>query len=562
MWRIAFILPLTLLAGPLLRAQGQEQEAPRLEIGRQLITKLGCPGCHSIADPAFTGLRKSGSDLRRIASKTNPSWTRRWVTAPRELRSTTWMPHLLEDADPEEIRGIVAYLWASSQPLEYASPPAGDPARGEGLFNSVGCTGCHIRDAAAERQHLPELYRLQGPNLAHLGSKVNAAWLFAWIENPKQYAPDTLMPSVPLSGQEVADLTAFLMASRAPEQEGVESPPTGEDEVEAGREAIELYGCYGCHEITGFEGADQHASELQSAEGFTGHGLSGLPDFGLSERELELIGATVGGGLGEGDPALAEGRKLITQHNCRGCHTIEGRGQAVRATIDDAGMLPPNLTSEGSRVQPEWLSGYLVDPGIARQRHWLRVQMPTFGFSGEEIRTIVAYFSGLEDKELALQPVGPASARSIAVGRETYNLLDCGRCHPASGEAGEAPDIAAVNLAPSLEFANQRLRYEWIPLWIKNPQRWLPGTQMPTFFFESAPGVFDTPFPNGLDAPMFAKSKARLMEHFNSSEELNSYLENADAVIDAVTTYIWSLGQSPTESRTDVESPTMAVRSP
>jgi cytochrome c2 len=452
------------------------------------------------------------------------------------------MPHFLEDADPEEIRAIVAYLWTSSRKVDYASPPAGDSDRGEELFNSVGCTGCHIRDAAAVRHDFVEPYRLHGPNLVHLGSKVNAAWLFAWIDNPKQYSPDTPMPSHRLSDQEVADLTAYLMASRAHGQDGEEFPPAGEAELEAGREAIELYGCYGCHAIAGFEETGKHASELDSAAGFSGHGISGLPDFGLSERELELVGAAVDGGSAEGDAVLAEGRRLITRYNCRGCHMIEDRGQAVRATIDDAGMLPPNLRSEGSRVQPEWLSGYLADPGSARQRPWLRVEMPDFGFSGEEIRTIVDYFSAMEDNQPASLPADPAAARSIAVGRETFDVLDCGRCHPAGEEAVEASNVAAGDLAPSLEVASRRLRHDWIPLFIKDPQHWLPGTRMPSFFFESTPGVFDTPFPDGLDAPMFAESRARLMEHFDSDEELESYLQDADALIDAMTAYIWSLG--------------------
>ena len=56
-------------------------------------------------------------------------------------------------------------------------------------------------------------------------------------------------------------------------------------------------------------------------------------------------------------------------------------------------------------------------------------------------------------------------------------------------------------------------------------------------------GVLDTPFPRGLDAPQFAETKERLMRHFDSTEELNAFLHDADALADAMSSYIWSLGQ-------------------
>lgn len=122
---------------------------------------MGCTGCHPSSDPELAGLRKIGPDLRRIASKTTPEWAYRWIESPRDFRPTTWMPHFFTPREVEseaerrqrasEIRGIVAYLWTSSERVDYPSPPAGDPDRGEGVFESCGCTGCHVRDGQAER---------------------------------------------------------------------------------------------------------------------------------------------------------------------------------------------------------------------------------------------------------------------------------------------------------------------------------------------------------------------------------------------------------------------------
>jgi cytochrome c2 len=536
----ALLLSVAASLGPAPRAG----EATPAEIGRQLITKLGCPGCHETEHPAFSGLPKAGPDLRRIAAKTDPGWVESWIRSPRELRPTTWMPHLLDDAEPEELRGIVAYLWANDTPAAYPAPPAGDAARGERLFNEVGCSACHLRDAAARRQEYPEPYRLQGPNLAGLGGKVDAGWLFAWIKDPKAYAPETLMPRLPLSDGQAADLTAFLMADGGAAREPGEPPATDDEAaLEAGRDAIEIYGCFGCHEIAGFEDAGPYASEMDPTAGFVGHGMSGLPDFALSTGELERIAAAFGGGLDEDDPALVQGRKLTTLYNCRGCHLVEGRGRAVQATIEEPGMLPPELRGEGSRVQSGWLAGYLLDPEQLRLRPWLRVRMPAFGFSQQEAGRFVDYFTALAGEPPLAKPVAAADERRIAIGRELVELLSCASCHPTGEEAAGASALAAQNLAPPLELASERLRYGWIPYFIREPQELLPGSKMPTFFLQPEPGRFDTPFPDGLAAPVFADSRERLLRLTGSEEALDSYLNDVDAMIDAMTDYIWSLGR-------------------
>ena len=56
----------------------------------------------------------------------------------------------------------------------------------------------------------------------------------------------------------------------------------------------------------------------------------------------------------------------------------------------------PVLTSEGARVNPEWLRGFLANPALSTTdtdrdgvRSYLQVRMPTFYFSDNEIRSLV-----------------------------------------------------------------------------------------------------------------------------------------------------------------------------
>jgi cytochrome c2 len=516
------------------------QEISRPERGRKLIIEAGCAGCHAIEDPRLSGLRKRGPDLRRLSSKTTPAWALEWIMAPRDISPRTWMPHFFEPDYPEEARAIVAYLWASSEAVEWAVPPAGDEMRGQELFNGVGCTGCHVREVGTDRGASDSLHRLHGPNLARLGAKVEAPWLFSWLKDPRRYAPETLMPNLRLSDQEAADLTAFLLRGEGASRSTANLAAKDEEEIEAGREAIEIYGCYGCHLIAGFEQAEPHASELSSTAGFEGHGMPGLPNFGFSEDELAAIGTAI---RAEADDLeLAKIRKLIRQYNCRGCHSLEDRGPAIRATITEAGMLPPDLQGEGARVQPAWLATYLADPGSVRLRSWLTVRMPDFDFSTREIGDFVVGFSALAKEDPALAPTSQAGPRELAVGRQIFDLLQCARCHP-EGEVRRPAGPGAAELAPPFGLTSRRLRYGWIAPWLEDPQRLLPGTRMPDFFPLTAEGSLESPFVAAIGEPWFAAAEASLVAHFESEEELESFLLDPRQVIEALRDFIWNLSK-------------------
>jgi mono/diheme cytochrome c family protein len=111
---------------------GNKEEAPKLLKGYNLVRENGCFGCHDISgikgsaagyravgpdlrlepqpaleyltsteqekaqsdpnNPAGT-FRKVGPSLRRLAEKTNESWTRAWLYSPRGFRPDTRMPH-------------------------------------------------------------------------------------------------------------------------------------------------------------------------------------------------------------------------------------------------------------------------------------------------------------------------------------------------------------------------------------------------------------------------------------------------------------------------------------
>ncbi|MCZ6727767.1 MAG: c-type cytochrome [Acidobacteria bacterium] len=600
------------------------------DTGRELITRLGCAGCHVIDYPAFRDLPRTGPSLNRVASKTNAGWAYKWIESPRDFHPTTWMPHFFFEGNAQlpatqarqqvEISSLVAYVWDKSEKLSYVAPPSGSATRGEELFNTVGCTGCHILDGEARRDDFfPQINRLNGPNLVGTGSKVDAGWLYGWLKDPKAYNPDTRMPNLRLSDQEAADLVAFLMNQRNPHFEGLEAPAIDgvvrdelalgylrnnntyeqseailarmtdhERNVFLGEETVQKYGCYGCHDLAGFERSKPIGVELteegskpvhqfdfghvhdvphtrhdwleaklldpriwdEGKEAVKTYGeLSKMPNFGLSEREAEAILTNVLGftkesalasrkaGQSARAAALAEGRKLITYYNCQGCHLIEGKGHAILSSLGDEGQLPPNLAAEGARTQADWLFDFLHDPGSVRTRPWLSSRMPTFGLSDEEINALVAYFAATDESDVfSTSPSRPDDRRSLVVGEVTFGMLQCAKCHPAGeAEAG----VSAGDLAPSLLLAPERLRHDWVPGWIKDPQTWIPGTNMPQNFAQLADGSFSSPLADAIDAPMFSAQKRRMMSVFESEEELENYLADADKVTTALRDHIW-----------------------
>src|SRR6185503_5168279 len=117
--------------------------------------------------------------------------------------------------------------------------------------------------------------------------------------------------------------------------------------------------------------------------------------------------------LGADERYVERGARLVRELNCRGCHVLGEQGGAIREVVRDqiesAGgdpistqaLSPPllyNATArlgEGSRVQTDWLHGFLTDPSN-KIRPWLTVRMPTFEFTEDQINTVTRYFAALD----------------------------------------------------------------------------------------------------------------------------------------------------------------------
>jgi mono/diheme cytochrome c family protein len=449
--------------------------------GRDLITRVGCFGCHKMK--GFEGLRKAGPPLTRLTWKTDPDWVARWIEDPPAFRPATWMPKffgLSNNSSPEdvartrqEIRGIVAYLFEKPEPGGFPKPPGkGDPGKGEKLVTSVGCMGCH---AISRLEKAPvALRRRFGPNLDGIGGKAKPEWIYAWVKNPKAYFPETRMPDLRLTDQEALDITAYLMTLQAPQ--GWKPGQSASDPALLDR-LVE----------------DQLHARMTAREVETK-----MSSLSTHEKEVYL------------------GQRMITRYGCFGCHLIAG--------FETTPPIGTELSEEGSKevdrldfgyveipeTRHDWITQKLDEPRIFDRGKVKtpdeKLKMPRFNFTPEEREAVVTAVLSMVKEKPPLESVYTLDARhrALEAGRRLIQDRNCQGCHLLEGEGQdirvtiarkmvteeglgeEDADSRAVAFSPPLITGEgARVRSDWLFHFLKGPtpiRPWL-AVRMPTFGF-------------------------------------------------------------------------------
>ncbi len=476
------------------------RDAPTFSRGRTGYLVNNCLGCHVL--DGFQRPKSIGPILTALATKTDPSWTRKWIKNPKAYLARTVMPDF--ELPDEEIRAMTAYLFSLNDPL-----PADAKARsmlnsgnlaekGLAKLNDLGCLGCHAIDGKDEGF---------GPDLSRVGEKVTPEWLYNWIDDPKKYWPETAMPRLRVPEEDIQLLVGYLSSLKG-EQAGSPEEVPGKDLVERGRMLIRDKGCTGCHKIGEFSlgyNAPEHngigrkrVDELVFGNTDIPHTLPDwlrlkvknprafnteeiptlMPKFGFSDEQAEEI-LTFLLSLHDNeipdqykkvlhDPTSPQvaGERLVEQNNCRGCHRIGGRG----------GSIGPDLGFEGERVNPEWLVAFLKKPFKIRPSGIEPTRMPTFGFSDDQAQTLAAYFAGQSGAEFPYylpEKVEMTKADTEDAWKLYWQSFSCQACHGWNGQGGI--------IGPDQTDLRHRLRKEWVAKWLQNPQKYIPDVQMPNF---------------------------------------------------------------------------------
>ena len=511
------------------------KEAPMLAQGQRLFEQIGCTGCHLAK--GYEDIPKIGPSLRRVSAKVDPSWMVRWIQNPHIFRPRTRMPNFAFREG--EAVAIAAYLWSSSKQegdkwLQDNPMPAGlkegDKAlidQGKQLTETIGCKGCH-GFAPGEFSTVLGQNKDVVPNLQNIATKVGPQWIYHWIKNPKGYSPDTRMPSLRLSDQEALAVTSYLstLGSKSDPVANIDGRLQDKQNISQGESLVRKYGCFGCHDIPGMEKESRIGVELttfgskpleelffgnhtdikETWDDWTYNKLKTprtyaterveqlMPQFDLTDEDIKALRVVLAGFRDTKIPnryfadhsartvQIVDGRRLMHQYNCIGCHEIEGRGGFIRKYYQESPTLaPPVLNGEGEKVQSQWLYTFLKAPIPIRP--WLKLRMPTFGFSDQDDHTLVSFFNGLSKvqdpyvyfNEASVPPDYLDAARKL-VSKDYFN---CFSCHQQGDKKPEGPE---EGWAPDLALARQRLRPQWIIKWLHDPQKVQPGTKMPSFY--------------------------------------------------------------------------------
>jgi cytochrome c1 len=97
-------------------------------------------------------------------------------------------------------------LGACALPTPTAPPDTAVIARGQALFQNKGCATCHVHRAIAGRAVTADV----GPDLS--AYRNDPAFLRAWLADPQSIRPETDMPKLPLSEQDIEELILFINA--------------------------------------------------------------------------------------------------------------------------------------------------------------------------------------------------------------------------------------------------------------------------------------------------------------------------------------------------------------
>jgi cytochrome c2 len=504
------------LTGPALDHQQPGNSAH----GKQLLESRGCLACHSVGEGSNAVGGTFAANLSRVGEKDNYDYLVRWVHNPRQrtrpycsyekrdlgpedyakhnlpfvfdeqhsrcpndnhelvVQQPTVMPSLR--LSPDDARDVASYLITLKHPdatyaeASFMDDPA-QAAKGKDLVRHYGCAGCHEISGFEDEGRI-------GTELTNEGSK-------------------------PIERLDFALYTEDAKRGILPDGKKSERGPWF-DSKGFFEEKLRNPGLY--------DQGKYHANPMDALR---------MPKPNLqSNDELEALVTML---LGSTDPTLPpeymfkpfdrrryieDGWWIVTKYNCIGCHQIDVGQKTVLQTLpfyqgENKANLPPVLTTEGARVNPEWLRQFLANPSLSSTdtnrngvRQYLQVRMPTFYLSDDEIRKIVLFFQALSSQPTPFIPpsVKPLDPTETAMARSLFTspAAPCLKCHMTGN-----PDHDKNASAPNFLLAHERLQPAWTERWITDPAKIIPGTAMPSGLFrkEGDRWVFAGPVPGSLE---------------------------------------------------------------
>ncbi len=531
-----------------------DQQQGNVERGRELFKQTGCVACHSIDGNAIgLGSQPVGghfaANLSRVGEKANFNYIVRWIHNPRQ-RLAPYSPSLRRDLTPDDYKSKnMAFLFDDEHSK---SPLDGRELQVQNMtvMPNFRLSEQDARDIASfltslkkgEPQY-PDASYLDDASLKQEGERLVKAYGCAscheirGLEEEGRIGTElTVEGSKPIERLDFALLTEDAMRGKDPITGGERTP---------------WYNHKGFFEYKLRNPGIYDRGKVKSPE----ERLK-MPNIYLEEDEITALTTFMLGSVTASIPdslrykpagaakQAQDGWWVVRKYNCAGCHNVligedsTLTGVAMYQDADGKEQLPPRLTTEGARVNPDWLLKFLRDPSLAGPqaaekltqqiaqhdagatpqpsaaamagltaqpganrngvRQYLRARMPTFDFSPNELQSLVNFFMGasVQPQPYIPERLDPLTADEQTLARALFTsaAAPCLKCHMTGDPVHDARATA-----PNFLLAPERLKPAWTRRWLIDPAFISPGTAMPSGLFnrDEAHGrwVFSGPTP-------------------------------------------------------------------
>ncbi|MGH9880591.1 MAG: c-type cytochrome, partial [Pyrinomonadaceae bacterium] len=198
----------------------------------------------------------------------------------------------------------------------------------------------------------------------------------------------------------------------------------------------ERFGCSGCHWGNG-------RATTGEVKGHGRHRFWLWPMFDKENTEAGCQQCHAKDRVTQGADTLNSGRDLFSERGCVGCHRYEGfdrETDALSATRQSISQLEDQITANEKQIRQETEESGQVE--------------------GEtEAKQLLAHAEALRVTNSLL------AARIDQLNLQSKHLMQDQK-----------------KVGPNLKDVRLKLRKEWVPIWLANPQEFRPGTKMPTFW--------------------------------------------------------------------------------
>lgn len=195
----------------------EENLTPAVARGKDLWDSSNCMGCHTIlGEGAYYA-----PELTRVHERRGPEFIRAMLRDPQSMYPGQRRMQQYDFTD-EEIDDLIAFLeWighvdlngfpaapvlaSTAAPSATSTQPVGADDGRPHVFDQM-CIVCHSVDGRGGNV---------GPALDGVGDRRDPEYLDRWLHDPSAVKQGTAMPRLPLSDEQIGDLTDYLTSLRA-----------------------------------------------------------------------------------------------------------------------------------------------------------------------------------------------------------------------------------------------------------------------------------------------------------------------------------------------------------